>query len=135
MPLNTTNKFIDSLITFCGNTTKNILTNTVPFPRWKAPVELENGNFETKAAENYKREISEDKLDQDAEELIKRGNEYYFSLMVKKSHRLFNRDRIESVSINKSLEKGFSDSTDGFLAQKYKLLGDKVDPNDVGDSE
>jgi hypothetical protein len=131
MPLKSTTNFIDSLVTFCKNASDNVLDATATvFPRWKAPEELDNGTFEKEAEQNYLKEISLKKEDQDLEKLMNKGNDYYFSMMVKKAHRLYSRTRIESVAINKSLEKGFGDEANSFLTTKYKLLGDKVDPND-----
>ena len=131
MPLKTTNEMISSMVSFFKNAADNLLLNNNPFPRWKAPSELDSGTFESNSEGRYRQEISKKKSEQDAEKLINRGNDYYFSLAVKKAHRMFNRSRIEAVSIEKSLEKGFSDESNGFLNTKYKLLGDKVDPNDV----
>ena len=73
--------------------------------------------------------MSEEKINQNPENMINMGNNYYFSMMVKKSYRLYTRSRIESVVTNKSVEKGET-SSKGFLNNKYKFLGDKVDPND-----
>jgi len=131
--LKSTINFVDSIIDFCGKATSSLLTNSEPFPRWKAPAGLTEETFDKKAEANYRQEMSKKKSDQDIEKLMNRGNDYYFSLSVKKAYRMFKRGRIASVSINKSLEKGLSDPTNGFLNKKYKLLGDKVDPNDVGE--
>jgi len=129
VPLKTTNSFITSLVNFFKATTDNLLTGSVAFPRWEAPDELKKDTFEKTSAEQYEQRVSEEKINQNPDDMINRGNNYYFSLMVKKSYRLYSRSRIEAVANNKSVEKGLSDPV-GFMKTKYNFLGDVVDPND-----
>lgn len=128
--LNSTKDFVDSLTKFYGDSSKSMLTPE-PYPRWKPPKTLVDGTFENEASNLYRKEISKSKMDQDAEDLINKGNDFYFAMMVKKAYNLFSRSRIATVAIDKSLEKGLSDTKHGFLEKKYKLLGDKIDPNDA----
>lgn len=130
MPLESTTKLTDSLITYKAQTVSCLVNRSVPFPRWIPPSTMTSGTFEKEAENRYRQEITKDKVQQDAERLINRGNDYYFTLIAKKAYNLLTRGRMTAVSANVSMDKGMS-ADNGFLKKKYTLVGDRAEANDI----
>jgi hypothetical protein len=126
MPLKTTEDFVESLQAYMEDSSSCLLDRQVPFPRWVPPDALKDGTFEKKAEQLYRQEITKKKSEQDAEKLVNLGNDYYFSLVVKKSHNILRRGRISAVAAGASLGK-----TCAPFLRMYRQLGDKADPNGV----